>query len=336
MRNPIGNWLAHLADPRGINAAVTIEPFAADDHRGFERLLFEARRHSVHFVVLPRLAEMLRAEPESVLRGRGVEARAEELVRQVSALRLQDLAPVMAIAAVAHEVRAAITGMPVILVKGLDFAEALFGGVANRAFGDIDLLYDRSAEADLRGRLKSLRFAEHAPDSHPEHYAERQWLRPHPHMDHVLLELHTDMVHTERLRRRISLPYRRYVAADNQVTPASRLILAAVHAAASHLFGRLQYVVDGLMASRAAVDADELRERCSEVGALLPLRTLLRLAATIFASEEARTLLDALPAPRSGALESKLISADMVLAAKGRNRWRFIPQRRLYRRLMVS
>ena len=59
-----------VADPRGINAAVTIEPFPADDHRGFERLLFEARRHSVHFVVLPRLAEMLRAEPESVLRGR--------------------------------------------------------------------------------------------------------------------------------------------------------------------------------------------------------------------------------------------------------------------------
>ena len=96
------------------------------------------------------------AEPESVLRGRGVEARAELLVRQVSALRLQDLAPVMAIAAVAREVQAAIAGMPVVLVKGLDFAEVLFGGVANRAFGDIDLLYDQSAEADLRGRLKNL------------------------------------------------------------------------------------------------------------------------------------------------------------------------------------
>lgn len=334
MPNKVGSWLARLSDPRGINAAVSVEPFAAGDGRGLARLLFEARRHSVHFVLLPRLAELLRTDPGSVLRGESIGERSAMLARQVSDLRLKELAPVMATAAAAGEVRRAVAEMPVTLVKGLDFAEVLFGGVANRSFGDIDLLYDPVAEAELRARLIGLGFVELAPDTHPDDYTERQWIRPHPHIGHVLLELHTDMVHTARLRRRVSLPYRRYVDHAERVTPAARLVLAAVHAATSHLFGRLQYVVDGLMAARAGVDADELRERCVEAGALLPLRTLLRLAATIFASEEAQSLVDALPAPKGSGVEARLITSGMVLAAKGRNRWRFIPQRRVYHRLM--
>jgi hypothetical protein len=336
-RPDIGRWLARYADPRGVNPVWEVAPFDAGDEAGTDRLLFEARRHSVSLVFFGRLIDVLRTEPGLALRSDGTGRRATALLDQVSGMRLQDLGQVMAIASAAREIRAAIAGMPVALVKGLDFAETLFGGVQQRSFGDVDLLYDPRAEPELRAALIRLGFSEHHPEIHPEHYTERQWTRPHPQLGQILVELHTDLVHTQRLRRRVSLPYHRYVSGpDATVTPAARLILAAVHAATSHLFGRLQYVVDGLMAARAGVDPDELNERGSEAGAILPLRTILRLASTIFASPEAAALLDTLPSATGSWLEPALISDRMVLAAKGRNRWRFIPQRRLYRRLLAS
>jgi len=310
-------------------------PFDAEDERGLDRLLFEAQRHSVSLVFFARLIELLRKQPETILTGDRQAERAEALLRKVSDMRLQDVAQVMAIGAVAREIRARIAGMPVALVKGLDFAEVLFGGVQERIFGDIDLLHDPAAEPDLRELLSGMGFTENRPNLHPAHYTERQWTRPHPQMDYILVELHTDMVHVERTRQGISLPYRRYVSGpESIVTPAARLILATVHAATSHLFGRLNYVVDGLMAVRAGVDAQELLERGRETGALLPLRTMLRLASSIFSSQEAATLLRALPETRGSWLEPRLISQDMVLAAKSRNRWRLIPQRRLYRAML--
>jgi hypothetical protein len=334
-RPRIGDWLAHFSDPLAPNPRRKAEPFDADDQRGVNRLLFEARRHNVSLVFYSRFIDLLRSCPEAVLRGDRTGERSQALLKQVSAMRLQDLGQVMAIAAAAREIRAEIAGLPAVVVKGLDFAEVLFGGLQQRSFGDIDLLYDPRAEADLRAALIRLGFAEHRPELFADHYTERQWIRPHPQLGQILVELHTDLVHTERLRRRISLPFGRYVSGPAAaVTPAARLILAAVHAATSHLFGRLQYVVDGLMAARANVDAGELRERGGEVGAILPLRTLLRLAAAIFPAEEAMRLLEALPDVRGSRLEARLIGPEMVLAAKGRNRWRFIPQRRLYRRLL--
>lgn len=334
-RPDIGHWLARLSDPRGINAKWDASPFDAKDERALDRLLFEARRHSVSLVFFSRLIDLLRNQPETVLVGDRHAERSQALQQKVTDMRLQDLAQVMAIGAVAREIRTGIAGMPVALVKGLDFAEVLFGGVQERIFGDIDLLYEPGAERDLRDLLAKMGFTEHRPDLHPAHYTERQWTRPHPQMDYILVELHTDMVHVERTRQGISLPYRRYVSGpESIVTPAARLILATVHAATSHLFGRLQYVVDGLMAVRAGVDAAELRERGREAGALLPLRTMLRLAASIFSSQEAATLLRALPETRGSWLEPRLISEDMVLAAKSRNRWRLIPQRRLYRAML--
>jgi hypothetical protein len=331
----IGTWLARFSDPLAPNPRWPADPFEADDERGMDRLLFEARRHSVNLVFYSRLIDLLRLQPDAVLRGDRTGERAQALLRQVSGMRLQDLGQVMAIAAAAREIRTEIAGLPAVVVKGLDFAEVLFGGVQQRSFGDVDLLYDPRAEAELRSALCRLGFTEHRPELFADHYTERQWVRPHPQLGQILVELHTDLVHTERLRQRISLPFGRYVVGPTAtVTPAARLILAAVHAATSHLFGRLQYVVDGLMAARAEVDPVELAERAREVGAVLPLRTLLRLVSAIFPSEQAGRLLDALPTVRGSLLEARLITPEMVLAAKGRNRWRFIPQRRLYRRLL--
>ncbi len=297
-RAAIENWLARLSDPRGLNAAWPAEAIAADDARTVDRLLFEAERHSVQPVLFGHLLGLLRHDPDAFILGTGKQRgeRALALIQSVNEKRLQETAQVMVLAEVAREVRSAMAGLPVALVKGLDFAEQIFGGIQYRSFADIDLLLHPSVEPDLRDILMRQGFNEHQPKADDVGYTERQWLKPHPQVGYILVELHTDLVHTKRLRERISLDYERYAGErSGGVTPAARLILAAVHAATSHLFGRLQYVVDGMMAARVGVDGKELGQRAVETGAVLPLRTMLRLATEIFGAEECRELLGSLP-----------------------------------------
>jgi hypothetical protein len=241
----------------------------------------------------------------------------------------------MVLAEAAREIRAATDGLPVALVKGLDFAEELFGGLQYRSFGDIDLLLDPAAEGELSAILTRLGFREPQAETRDRENRERQWLRPHPQLDYVMVELHEDLVHSKQTRRRMSLTHALYAGErSGGISAAARLVLAAVHGSSSHLFGRLQYVVDGMMAARAGADGEEVARRAAETGALLPVRTMLRLAVEIYGSEECREVLAHLLRQRGSDIEARLISRKMVLAAKGPQRWRFIPQRRLYRHLL--
>ncbi len=125
------------------------------------------------------------------------------------------------------------------------------------------------------------------------------------------------MVHDPKLRRRMTLTYAQYAEPDlGGITNAGRLIVAALHGAASHLFGRLQYVVDGMMVARAGVDIEELRARAAASGALLPLSTMLRLAGQIYGCEGSIRLLAGLGKAPLPLVDSLLISPGMVLAAK--------------------
>jgi hypothetical protein len=338
-RSAIEKWLARLSDPRGVNESFPAEAIAVEDRRTVDRLLFEAQRHSVHPTLFGHLISILRNDPGAFIAGGGERSRerAAELIRSVSEMRLQEAGQVMVLAEAAREIRTAIVGLPVALVKGLDFAEVLFGGLQYRSFGDVDLLLDPPAEAELCTILTQLGFREHQAATRDRENRERQWLRPHPQLDYVMVELHEDLVHSRQIRRRMSLTYALYAGErSGGISSAARLILAAVHASSSHLFGRLQYVVDGMMAARAGVDGKELAERARGSGAVLPLRTMLRLGAEIYGSQECRDLLRQLPRPKGSELEARLISSRMVLAAKSPQRWRFIAQRRLYRQLLQA
>lgn len=145
------------------------------------------------------------------------------------------------------------------------------------------------------------------------------------------------MVHAPELRARMSLTHGLYAGKSNGgVSGASRLVLAALHGATSHLFARLQYVVDGMMVARTGVDALELQERARRSGAILPVSTMLRLAADIYGCEASSSLLGQLEPVRLASIERRLISPTMVISAKSQTRWRSLPQRYLYRRLMQA
>ena len=167
--------------------------------------------------------------------------------------------------------------------------------------------------------------------------SERQWTRSDNFGGLTVVDVHTDMVHAPELRARQTLTYDLYAAPGHGgISAASRLVLAALHGATSHLFGRLQYVVDGLMIVRMGVDPDELRERAARSGAILPVATLLRLTGELYGCEAGMELLEALQPVRWASLERRLITPAMVVSAKDRDRLRLRPQRYFYRRLLQS
>lgn len=336
MSRSIDAWLARLSDPGGLNGYRSARPLPAGDARAIDALLYEAVRHNVHLAVYSNLLRLLREDPAALLAGAGREAVASALSERVRAERSEIIAPTMQVAAVARALRQDLAGFPAVVVKGIDFAENAYGGVHLRSFGDVDILVRGDAVDALGALLGQRGFVPHGHERHAADYAERQWINGAPGATGtVLVEVHTDLVHTPELRRRLSLTYDQHAGKEGRgVTPAARLVLAALHGATSHLFGRLQYVVDGLMVARSGVDKDELAERARASGAALPVYTMLRLAGELYGCPKSAALAATMVPFGFARLERRLITAPMVLAAKSPNRWRLLAQRHVYRRLL--
>jgi hypothetical protein len=335
MTRKVESWLARLSDPIGPNAQWRPPPFSPGEGAKLEALLDEAGRHNVRPAVVRNLGLQLRDNPDSFMPDGG--RALTELQARAADLRVQDVARAALLAHLAREILAAIAaaGLPAVLVKGLDFAEVAYGGIQNRTFSDIDLLVRPEAMDSLGVLLTGLGYS---PEPIPKKrigHTEWKWTRRNAQWGAILVELHTDLVHGPEWRGRVSLTYDLYAdPVAGGISPAARMVLAALHGATSHLFGRLQYVVDGLMIARMEVDAEELRERARRSGAVLPVATMLRLAAELYGCEKSRALVGRLGTIPWGSLERRLITVAMVLSAKSPNRWRLLPQRYLYRRLL--
>ncbi len=337
MTNKVEAWLARLSDPAGLNPLWSPAPFSVTESAPPSRLLDEAHLHNIRPALVRNLGIQLRVAPEAFMKGASAitGAASDALLARANELRLQDVARAMLLAGAAREILFKASELPVVLVKGVDFAEKAYGGLHARTFSDIDLLVRPHAQDALGEVLTGLGFTSIRPRETRIDHTERQWTRPDAHGGVMLVEVHTDIVHAPELRARQTLTYDLYAdPAAGGVTPAARLVLAALHGATSHLFGRLQYVVDGLMVARMGVDPGELRDRALRSGATLPVATMLRLAAGLYDCPASRNLLDALRPVPWQRLERRLITRAMVLSAKSTHRWRLLPQRYLYRRLL--
>jgi hypothetical protein len=329
----IESWLARLSDPNGVTD-VRLPAMLPDQ---IDTLIDLSIRHNVHLAVLRNLVDLAKSGTLQFKSPAGGPALtpADLPLQHLRDRRFAEVAGNTVIANAARLVMANMQGLPLALVKGLDFAENAYKGVDRRKFSDVDLLIDPSCEAEVNTRLAALGYTLFEPKGKKIEQSERQWTKRGANTGLSLVEIHTDLVHDPKLRGRMTLTFDLYASPDRGgVSNAARLLVAAVHGAASHLFGRLQYVVDGMMIARAGVDATELRARTQQTGALLPLATMLRLAVEIYDCKACAALLADLgktPAPR---LDRLLISPAMVLAAKNRDRWRYLPQRHLYRMLL--
>jgi len=341
MSSRIGGWLARLSDPDGVNLHWPCAPFTASETALLDELVNAAGNHNVRPAMASNLATLLGTAPETFLAGEAPwrSSQGEKLLASANEHRMVDVGRAVLLAGMAGEILAEASerGLPVAMIKGADFAENAYGGLNARTFSDIDLLVRPDAEDDLGDILRTSGFRLHEPKKRLVANSERQWTRPDNFGGRTVVDVHTDMVHAPELRVRQTLTYDLYAdPGHGGISSASRLVLAALHGATSHLFGRLQYVVDGLMIVRMGVDPTELRERAARSGAILPVATLLRLTGELYGCEAGMALLEALQPVRRSGLERRLITPAMVVSAKDRDRLRWRPQRYLYRRLLQS
>jgi Uncharacterised nucleotidyltransferase len=336
-----GNRLARYSDPEGINQRSPQRPMkAATAAADGATLLRAAAAHNVLPSVARNLAQEMQRAPQAVIAGSGdaVDALRQRLVADARQTSLGLVARNMVLADIARDMLAAAArdDVPVILVKGLDFAEACYGGLPMRAFSDIDLLVHPDAAWAVAGMLVERGFAPVAPTAKRESYTERQFVCDAGEIGPLLAEVHTDLAHAPKLRRRTSLTYDTYAgAASGGVTMAARLILAGIHGSTSHLFERLQYMTDILAIVRRGVDPAELRERVAETGSLLAVRTGLDLTGRIFDCPGCGELLAALPSARHGWLASRLLTPATVVSAFGPTRAVHSWRRQVFRVLMT-
>jgi hypothetical protein len=301
-------------------------------------LLDAAVAHNVLPSVARNLAQEMQRAPEALIKGAGAEPLRRQLVADARQTNLGLVARNMVLADIARDVIAAAAkdGVPAVLVKGLDFAEACYGGLPMRAFSDIDLLVRPDAAPAVAAMLVERGFSPVVPIAKRESYSERQFVR-NGDLGSLLAEVHTDLAHAPKLRRRTSLTYETYAgAASGGVTMAARLILAAIHGSMSHLFERLQYMTDMLAIVRRRVDPTELRERVAETGSLLVVRTGLDLTSRIFDCPACRELLTSLPPARHGWLASLLLTPATVISAFGPMRPLHSWRRQAFRVLMTK
>lgn len=144
-----------------------------------------------------------------------------------------------------------LAGEPVVLVKGLAFARAIYPDPQLRPFTDIDLVLAPEARPRVEEALaaRGFAFAEH------DIFGTAKWV--HRQNDALMVELQPNLVQSHNVQTRMSLSYAD-LACVGANTPAAHLMIAAVHGAAQHQFENLRQAVDILQAARGiATVADE-------------------------------------------------------------------------------
>ncbi len=313
-RGGFERWFLRLADPEGRHEAREW-PAGLDVH-GFCRF---ADWHGV-LPALVRNAERSAAEEAAGASRAGI-----ELLREVADEILRPrigLCMLLRKRLGAIETAFADKNIPAVVIKGRTFADRLYPDPALRPFTDLDFLLPREAFDAAGGVLTALgyRRASQSGGKYPGKYAEETWRREDA--ADWAVELHWNLVNSPPLRRRCSVAFgdlARDTAAPPRLSSSSLLLVAAVHAAMSHRFDRLQPLCDVLQAARGTagpLDAESLRDTASRTGSRLALATALDLAAAAFEEPACRDLADSLMPVRGSCLARHLITPTTVVHSR--------------------
>ena len=196
----------------------------------------------------------------------------------------------LSLEALAARLRAMLeaAGIPHRIVKGAAFAGALYPEPSDRPYTDIDIvvppeaLEAASAVMSAAGLVMTVR-------ARPEKtvlYREQKWtLDGQP---HVLVEVHTDLVHLPQLRRRVTYGFREIALADREgrMPVAGHLATAVIHGALGHKFHQLKLAVDVLQAIRRLDDASASSaiEAAERLGIAFEMAASAQLVAELFPS----------------------------------------------------
>ena len=293
----IGSWLLSLADPTGPR-----RPLPADRLRSGELacLLTYAEQHRVLPSVVRNLRRVQeRVGAERILVPRPAKPSAEESFRTAlgeADRRLQRRKVLsVVIARQVQELTAALTERPLaaVIVKGPDFATRLYPNATRRYFRDVDVLTRPGDLGEVDRLMRDLGYTP-APGPllrrRPTGQEHLWWPAGRP---GALVEIHGNMLDLPGLRRRVSVdlddldlePPSPGAGGLPRLTPTSMLLLAAVHVALSHTFGRLQGLFDVCQAARGAagpIEAHRLADMASRTGSEKVIAAALLLAREAF------------------------------------------------------
>lgn len=318
---PVGQWLVMLADPEHPCDCVPRRLKA----KQIRRLVCLADRHGV----LPAAVMHLRAildtrgigavvgtPMDAAVLNQSLEAAQDNLIqRNGLSLMLRTQMDEIAAALEASRLRA-------VVMKGPAFADVLYAEPSLRLFTDIDLLVSRQDLSAVEGILDELNYSPAAsPMKYDQGYAERTWRRRD--LPGGPIELHWNLVNSPTLRRGISVDMEDLMFEPGRdrpplptPTPAAMLLVASVHAAASHGFDRLQMLCDVVQVARGRageVDPDFLGESARRCGAVRAVSMALDLAARLLGEDACRQLLHRCELPPPALTMRLLLSRGLVL-----------------------
>ena len=325
---PQQSWLLALADPTGLREALPEKRLTL---RSLTACCGLADRHGVLPAFLANLGQATAAHGASrIVRGvaAGLDGRLANALAPMEKRLVQRTALSMMLRQQAREAVSALLGaaVPVVVLKGADFADRLYPRAVLRPFTDVDLMIPERAASAADRVMEQLGYVP-APQSmkHAAGYGERAWRRP----AHVggTVEVHWNLVNSPSLRRAVSVAYEDLQLADDpaptppRVSPASLLLIAAVHGATSHGFDRLQILCDVAQAVRGAagpLDEGYLAEAVPRTGAALAVAMALSLAEKLLGEPRCGQILSRLRLPCVPGLSRATVTPQVVLRARSR------------------
>lgn len=331
-RSQASSWLTFLADPAGPSSGPPPKrPLQAEQ---LTRLWQLAELHGV----LPAVVANISAAAETYGFGRiiatsaSAQSPAEQLAAALAGPK-EMLPPPAAMTLIvrrqATELAAAMaeSSAPATILKGVDFADRLYPIPGFRRFGDVDILVPESALPKAERVLRDLGYLPKPTAMKYEGgYGQQSFCR-----DGAMggpVEVHWNLINSPSVRRGISvafddlelLPPPAGQAGLPIPAPASVLLIAALHAAASHCFDRLQLLCDLCQAARGAageIDTDWLSAAARRTGSSLALSVALSVTGKILREPKCFELIRAAKLPR-GLLWRPLLTRGVVLRRHAR------------------
>jgi hypothetical protein len=314
--NQTHSLLLTLVDPRGPASVIDLAPPEPEELR---RLLELADRHGALAIVMENLkqvAGLVNGPWNSFQPDRAAWEWAQQQLRCRTGLSL-----VLRQQAQELTGRMQEAGLPVLILKGCDFADRLYSHPSLRPFTDVDLLIPGQILSETRQVFRQLGYLPvPVPMKHATGYGEESWR--HPTRPGGMVEIHWNLVNSPSLRRALSVTYENLQLEmyQGRFRPSATavLLIAAVHGVASHGVDRLQVLCDVVQAVRGtagALDETRLAQAVPQTGTGCALATALTLAYKMYREPACLDLMKRLGIGRRAWPGSLLLSRSVILRA---------------------
>jgi hypothetical protein len=283
-------------------------------HMAPEELYRRATFHGVHSLLLANLQKP--AWKDAVTKDWCVAAR-----KQLQSIARADSGRGLALRAQGKRILQVLrsANIPVLLLKGADFADHLYPRPGLRNFSDIDLMV---SPADFQSAQDLLLDWGCHPQSdgslkHTEAYGETVFTSDVAGVQ-LRVELHWNLVNSPALQNGVSATLNDLRDEHDRLRHEGRLLIAAIHAGTSHQFDRLKFLLDLRQIFRQLdkqANLPWLTERITRTGCRQVLATACWLTESLFQCDAARQLRLQLGMAVPPLLWRRVLSPFLVLRA---------------------